>query len=211
MYCKPSYSCHTLVTNCGRGSSLSDTWLSGLKKKKQKKITHTRFNDTKTSHLTRSRLASCRHACAHTKTSYSHCFRSTWCYQTLPCWNQWSTLLWWKKNPTKTEPATVDPPPKNKLTKNVHEEWQIVVLVQFDTGMIACMFVCWVYVWIFSGCWARSCFFRAVCMFITLLLTHGRLTVMLVRGRRSLKKKEKNTVLLFWRLLWITPLEHTLE
>lgn len=38
---------------------------------------------------------------------------------------------------------------KKPINKYVHEEWQIAVLVQFDTGMIACMFVCWVYVWIF--------------------------------------------------------------
>lgn len=120
--------------------------------------------------------------------------------------NQWSALLWWFllmadmmdwKDKLNQNRATNSNGPSSKKTKKyVHEEWQIVVQVQFDTGMIACMFVCWVYVWLFlasepKNVAAQSIFFFF--MFLRLELTSGRvtmLTVIAARGRRSFKKKK---------------------
>lgn len=47
-----------------------------------------------------------------------------------------------ERETTKTATNSKGSSSKKKKKKKVHEEWQIVVLVQFDTGMIACMFVC---------------------------------------------------------------------
>lgn len=85
--------------------------------------------------------------------------------------NQCSALLWWLwrtrwltgKKPKQSYQQKNKNNTLTKQKKTVHEEWQIVFLVQFVAGTIACMSECWVYVWIF----------------LCLLLTHRRVTLLL--------------------------------
>lgn len=121
-------------------TSLSDTWTSwggrGMKKR----------HKNQRAHMTRSHFASHRHACMHTNTLFTdpHCFRSTWCYQTLPFKNQWLALTFffnhWKEiHNQNRDTNSYDSFSPSK--KNVHDEWQISLLVQFNTGMTVCMFL----------------------------------------------------------------------
>lgn len=151
----------------------------------------------KTSHLTRSHLASCRNACTHTNTtSYSYLFQVNLMLPNTamlkPMVNSARRILFVKgKKATKMDA----PPKQNKTNKKKCMTSLIAVLVQHNTRATACTSVCWVYVWIFLASVPKYVSSKQVFMsvFMSVINPMNRRYVVGHSGHRQEKNKTKKT------------------